>query len=81
MAEVKVLAELEIGEKYSGRDIDYFIVKNDDVVVVSESCMECADLQTDALFEVKAKFKGYNHTRFDEKYHIPVKLSRVYIIS
>lgn len=81
MAEARVLPEMHIGEKYSGRDIDNFIVRNDDVVVISESCMNCADLQTDAMFEVKAVFKGYNHTGFDEKYHRPIKLSRIYIIS
>lgn len=81
MADVKKLTDMEIGEKYSGRDIDLFIVENDDVVVISESCTACADLQTDAQFEVKAKFNGYNHSGPAEKYHKPIKLSRIYIIS
>lgn len=81
MAEVKVLKDLEIGEKYKGRDIDLFIVTNDDVVVISETCTACADLETDTMFEVKAKFNGYNHAGSAEKYHKPIKPSRVYIIS
>lgn len=81
MAVVKTLSEMEVGERHSGRDIDLFIVSNDDVVVISETCMECGDLQTDALFEVKAKFHGYNHTGTAEKYHKPIRMSRIYIIS
>lgn len=81
MAEVKVLPELQIGEKYSGRDIDLFITSHDDVVVISESCMECADLQTDTQFEIKAKFNGYNHSGYPEKFRKRIPLSRIYIIS
>lgn len=81
MAEVKILKDMELGEKYKGRDIDLFIVSNDDVVVISESCSACSDLQTDSMFEVKAKFNGYNHTGAEEKYHKPIKQSRIYIIS
>lgn len=81
MAEVKILKDMELGEKYKGRDIDLFIVSNDDVVVISESCSACSDLQTDSMFEVKAKFSGYNHAGTAEKYHKPIKPSRVYIIS
>lgn len=81
MADVKVLKDMEVGEKYTGRDIDIFIVANDDVLVISESCTACADLQTDTMFEVKAKFNGYNHSGPAEKYHKPLKPSRIFIIS
>ncbi len=79
--ESEILNKLEVGKRYTPRQLRIFLNENKETAVVSKSCYKFLEWQ-DNLILVLGVIEGYLHTSDVQSkcYRIPSCVKKIYII-
>lgn len=78
--EDEILRELNIGKKYTQKQLSIFVVENINTVIISKTCNELNDY-SQKMHEVIEIIKGYEHKGDRQRtYHIPSSKTTIYIV-
>jgi len=76
----EILHELNVGEKYSQKQLAIFVVENDNATVISKSSSQFG-AHSQTTHRVLDIIEGFEHKGDRQKtYHIPSSKTKIYIV-
>ena len=78
--EDEILHELNIGEKYTAKQLIIFVVENNNTTVISKTCNHFIEYST-KMHTVLEIIEGFEHKGEDHRtYHTPSSKTKIYIV-
>lgn len=78
--EDEILYELNLGEKYTAKQLTIFVVENNNTTIISKTCNHFIEYSTN-MHTVLEIIEGFEHKGEDHRtYHIPSGKTKIYIV-
>jgi hypothetical protein len=78
--EDEILHELNLGEKYTAKQLKIFVVENKNTTVISKTCNHFVEYST-RMHTVLEIIEGFEHKgEHQSTYHVPSSKTKIYIV-